>query len=156
MGDTGSLLIGLLMVVQVIEFMEFNMNNSLAINISSSPSLALAIVIIPITDTLRVFTLRISKGISPFFPDKNHVHHCLLRIYNRHYKVTLVLIVINILIISVTALLCMSGTDFISFIFVVLAMGVLFASVLPSVIIAYRRKKHGKFWFRLKQGQTIL
>jgi len=156
MGDTGSLLIGLLMVVQVIEFMEFNMNSALAINFSSSPSLALAIVIIPITDTLRVFTLRIMKGLSPFFPDKNHVHHCLLRIYNRHYKVTLALILINILIITVTALLCMVLTSFVSLIFVVLAMGILFASVLPSAIMAYRSKKHGKFWFRIKQGQTIL
>jgi len=156
MGDTGSLLIGLLMVVQVIEFMEFTiLNDSLAFNVNSSPSLALAIVIIPITDTLRVFTLRISKGISPFFPDKNHIHHCLLRLYNRHYKVTLVLIAINILIISVTALLCMNMTGFVSLFFVVLAMGIS-ASVLPSAIVAYRRKKHGKFWYRLKRGQTIL
>ncbi len=154
MGDTGSLLIGLLMVVQVIEFVELNMNNSLAYNVNASPSLALAIVIIPITDTLRVFTLRLIRGISPFFPDKNHVHHCLLRLYNRHYKVTLVLIVINMLIIAVTALLCMSVIGFVSLFFVVLAMGIS-ASFLPSIIIAYHRRKHGKFWFRIKHEQTI-
>jgi len=136
MGDTGSLLIGLLMVVQVIEFMEFNMNNTLAYNVNSSPSLALAIVIIPITDTLRVFTLRIIKGISPFFPDKNHIHHCLLRLYNRHYKVTLSLIIINMLIISVTVLLGRNLTGFVSLFFIVLAMGIS-ASFLPSVIIAF-------------------
>jgi len=154
MGDTGSLLIGLLMVVQVIEFMEFNMNNTLAYNVNSSPSLALAIVIIPITDTLRVFTLRIIKGISPFFPDKNHIHHCLLRLYNRHYKVTLSLIIINMLIISVTVLLGRNLTGFVSLFFIVLAMGIS-ASVLPSLIIAYRRKKHGKFWFKPKQSQSL-
>ncbi|MEE4257638.1 MAG: MraY family glycosyltransferase [Bacteroidales bacterium] len=151
MGDTGSLIIGLLMVVQVFEFVEFNMDGSLPFNVESSPSLALAFVIVPITDTLRVFTLRLFKGMSPFFPDKNHIHHCLLRIYNRHYKVTLVLLLANVVIVALTALLCMNLTGFYSLFFVVLALGIL-GSILPAAIIENRRKKHGKFWFRLKHN----
>jgi len=150
MGDTGSLMIGLLMVVQVIEFVEFNINTSLPFYVSGSPSVALAFVIIPVTDTMRVFTLRLLKGISPFFPDKNHVHHCLLRIYNRHYKVTLALLILNIMIIGITLLLCKNLTDFYSLFFVVLTLGIL-ASFLPSAIIVYRKKKYGKYWFRVRR-----
>lgn len=150
MGDTGSLLVGLLIVVQVIEFVELNMNTGLPFNINGSPSVALAFVIIPVTDTMRVFSLRIFKGISPFFPDKNHVHHCLLRIYNRHYKVTLALLFLNAMIIGITLLLSINSTGFYSLFFVVLALGVL-ASVLPSAVIAYRSKKHGKYWFRVRR-----
>ncbi len=154
MGDTGSLIIGLLMVVQVIEFVEFNMDTTLPFYINGSPSVALAFVIIPITDTMRVFALRLFKGLSPFFPDKNHVHHCLLRIYNRHYKVTLALLILNLTIIAITLLLCINATGYYSLFFIVLSLGIL-ASVLPSAVIAYRRKKHGKYWFRMKHSHTI-
>ena len=149
MGDTGSLIIGLLMVVQVIEFVEFNTNPNLPFFIDGSPSVALAFVIIPITDTMRVFALRLFKGISPFFPDRNHVHHCLLRIYNRHYKVTLALLALNMIIIGITLMLCVRLGDCYSFFFVILGLGVL-ASILPSAYIYYRKKKYGKYWFRLK------
>jgi len=149
MGDTGSLIIGLLMVVQVIEFVEFNINSALPFYIEGSPSVALAFVIIPITDTMRVFAIRIFKGISPFFPDRNHVHHCLLRIYNRHYKVTLALLVLNMLIIAITLLLCSSlGGSYCMF-FAILALGIM-ASILPSAYVYYRKKKYGKYWYRLK------
>ena len=152
MGDTGSLMIGLLMVVQVIEFVEFNINSALPYNISGSPSVALAFVIIPVTDTLRVFVIRLSKGISPFFPDKRHVHHCFLRVYNRHYKVTLALLLLNLMIIAITLLICINvnASGFYILFFIVLGLGLL-ASLVPSAIIAYRKKKYGKYWFRVSR-----
>jgi len=149
MGDTGSLLIGLLMVVQVIEFVEFSINTNLPFNFNGSPSIALAIVIIPITDTMRVFTLRLFKGISPFYPDKNHIHHCLLSIYNRHYKVTLALLVLNMIIIAITLLLCINVSGSYCLFFVILGLGIM-ASIIPSAYIYYRKKKYGKYWFRLR------
>lgn len=150
MGDTGSLIIGLLMVVQVMEFVEFNIDSTLPYYMSSAPSVAFAFVIIPITDTVRVFIIRMAKGISPFFPDKNHIHHCLLRIYHRHYQVTLIILFLNALIIGVTILVGEHTTGFYSLFFIVLALGIL-ASILPSAIIAYRKKKHGKYWFRVSR-----
>jgi hypothetical protein len=43
----------------------------------STPSIAVATLIIPIFDTARVFAIRILNGRSPFSPDKNHIHHIL-------------------------------------------------------------------------------
>lgn len=154
MGDTGSLLVGLLMVVQVIDFIEFNLDSTLPYYIMSSPSVALAFVIIPLTDTMRVFTIRILKGMSPFYPDKNHIHHCLLRLYNRHYKVTLIILFINVLIITATVLLCTRVTVFYHLFFVVALMGIS-ASFLPGIMLSYRRKKHGILWFRSKLNQAV-
>ena len=37
----------------------------------------MSIVAIPVFDTVRVFTIRIWQGRSPFSPDKNHIHHLL-------------------------------------------------------------------------------
>jgi UDP-N-acetylmuramyl pentapeptide phosphotransferase/UDP-N-acetylglucosamine-1-phosphate transferase len=153
MGDTGSLVVGLLMVVQVMEFVEFNIDATLPYYMNSSPSVAFAFVIIPITDTMRVFILRMAKGVSPFFPDKNHIHHCLLRLYNRHYKVTLVILFLNSLIIGTTIFLCENTSGFYLLFFVVASMGVI-ASILPGVVLAYRRRKDGKFWFRTRHNQA--
>jgi len=140
MGDTGSLLVGMIMVVQVIDFTEFNLDSTLPYHIISSPSVALAFVIIPLTDTLRVFTLRIVNGMSPFYPDKNHLHHRLLKIFTRHYKVTLMILFLNVLIIIATMHLCMSGINRYYLFFIVVLMGV-GVSVLPGIVLAYRRKK---------------
>ncbi len=154
MGDTGSLLVGLLMVVQVIDFIEFNLDSTLPYYIMSSPSVALAFVIIPLIDTLRVFTIRIVKGMSPFYPDKNHIHHCLLRIFNRHYKVTLMILFVNVLIITATVLLCTRVSVFYYLFLIVVLMGIA-ASFLPGIVLAYRRKKHGILWFRSKLNQAV-
>jgi len=154
MGDTGSMLLGLLMVVQFIDFIEFNLDNTLPYYFMSSPAVALAFVIIPLIDTLRVVTIRIVKGISPFYPDKNHIHHCLLRIYNRHYKVTLIILFLNTLIIAVTLLLYQNVTVLYYLFFIVLLMGVA-ASILPGIVLAYLRRKHGRLWFRHKYNQSV-
>lgn len=75
MGDTGSLLIGFVVAVLSIQLMQGNQGDAAAI--PHIPVVALGISFIPVFDTLRVFTLRIWKGSSPFNPDKTHIHHLL-------------------------------------------------------------------------------
>lgn len=79
MGDSGSLTIGLLMCVlciKVIEYPAEKITNDL-VNISK-PVFAIATLIYPLADTLRVFIVRATKGISPFSADRNHLHHRLM------------------------------------------------------------------------------
>jgi len=101
MGDTGSLLIGLISVVMAVKFIELN---KVAANVTpaifSAPALAVAILIGPIFDTLRVFVLRISSGVSPFTADRNHIHHRMLRLGFNHLQTTLILATLNILCIG--------------------------------------------------------
>ena len=61
MGDTGSLLVGFVLSILAIQLIE---NNSIDVLIGKGPLMAIAILIVPLIDTLRVFTLRISKGSS--------------------------------------------------------------------------------------------
>jgi len=75
MGDTGSLVIGFVLAVLAIRFMQVNINP--IGEISNIPVIALSLVLIPVFDTLRVFTFRILNGKSPFNPDKRHLHHLL-------------------------------------------------------------------------------
>lgn len=100
MGDAGSLLIGLISAIMAVKFIE--LNKVTAVNtpsIISAPALTFAILMGPIFDTLRVFTLRIIQGKSPFTADRNHIHHRILRLGYTHMQTTLMLGGINILLI---------------------------------------------------------
>lgn len=77
MGDTGSMLCGLVNAILCIQFIESSDTASF-LQSSVSPALAFSIVIMPLLDTLRVFGIRIANGRSPFFPDRTHLHHLLL------------------------------------------------------------------------------
>ncbi len=98
MGDTGSLLIGFLVSVLGIKFIELNKLDPITNPIplySSAPSLVCGLLIIPLFDTIRVFTIRILKGKSPFNADRNHIHHRLLEFDLTHIQSSMILVAIN-------------------------------------------------------------
>ena len=91
MGDTGSLVCGFIVSVMTIQFIEMQA-------VPSSPSISIGILFVPIFDTIRVFTIRIAKGISPFAPDKNHIHHRILAMGFSQINTVLILAALNILV----------------------------------------------------------
>jgi len=104
MGDSGSLMIGLVNSILVIKFISVADSPAIAIPVESSVVVGMAILIIPLVDTLRVFSIRIFKGNSPFTPDRNHVHHLLLERGFRHPGITFFCVSLNILFIAVAYL----------------------------------------------------
>jgi UDP-GlcNAc:undecaprenyl-phosphate GlcNAc-1-phosphate transferase len=76
MGDTGSLVLGFVVAVLSIRLMQVNIYAPKPVLVNA-PVFVLGIVLIPVFDTLRVFSLRIWKGKSPFSADKTHIHHLL-------------------------------------------------------------------------------
>ena len=76
MGDTGSLVLGFVVSVLCIKLLQLSSSFSSSV-LPHGPILVLAIVLVPVFDTLRVFSLRIWSGKSPFAPDKTHIHHLL-------------------------------------------------------------------------------
>ena len=68
MGDSGSLVLGFTISVVAIKSIAY-------ISITS----VLFLTAIPIIDTLTVMIRRIQRGLSPFNPDKTHLHHKVLR-----------------------------------------------------------------------------
>ncbi|OJJ18262.1 hypothetical protein BKI52_25915 [marine bacterium AO1-C] len=98
MGDTGSLLVGCISATLAITFIE---NPKIQAQYSNSfiPVFAFSILIIPLFDTLRVFTIRIAKKKSPFQGDRNHTHHILVDEGLAHWQASLIMYAANILII---------------------------------------------------------
>jgi UDP-N-acetylmuramyl pentapeptide phosphotransferase/UDP-N-acetylglucosamine-1-phosphate transferase len=76
MGDTGSLVLGFVVAVLCIRLMQVNVFVPNPV-LPHAPVFVLGIVLIPVFDTIRVFTTRIWKGQSPFVADKTHIHHLL-------------------------------------------------------------------------------
>lgn len=65
----------------------------------------LAVLFLPTFDTLRIIIVRLWNGCNPFEADCNHSHHLLLKLGLNHQRASLVLGGVNLLIISVFALL---------------------------------------------------
>lgn len=99
MGDSGSLLLGFIIAVLSIHALQY-------IHVTA----ILFLAGLPILDTLVVFSRRIQRHVSPFNPDKNHLHHILYRMkYDVRYTVY-ILILIQ-MAFSVIALSVYQGPD---------------------------------------------
>ncbi len=95
MGDTGSLILGVVVSSLGITINEMNIVDLNQFGVSAPPIAILALLFVPLTDTFRVFTIRLLGRRSPFSPDKNHLHHMLLSLGMPHIKASLILITIN-------------------------------------------------------------
>jgi len=111
MGDTGSLVCGMIISVMAIEFVQMKA-------VESAPSIAIAILIIPVFDTARVFAIRIINGKSPFSPDKNHVHHILIRSGFNQVQTVIFLSLVNIATIVAAISMAHLGDNFLIMFFI--------------------------------------
>lgn len=141
MGDIGSLLIGFILSILAIKFNAINatLNASSTFFIKAAPSVSIGILIIPIFDTVRVMLIRMMKGVSPFKPDKRHLHHYLLEITGSHQKATLILLAFNVLFIALSFWFRNLNVGSHVSILIILA-GIL--SFIPYYIVRRRHKKN--------------
>ena len=102
MGDIGSLLLGYLLTAFVFHFCEINAYHIVpeTMHMNAAPAVAICVLTVPIFDTIRVSITRIKKHKSPFEPDKNHIHHLLLRTGLNHIQTTSVLLSVSLLFIA--------------------------------------------------------
>ncbi|MCM2351392.1 MAG: undecaprenyl/decaprenyl-phosphate alpha-N-acetylglucosaminyl 1-phosphate transferase [Bacteriovoracaceae bacterium] len=101
MGDTGSLIVGIVLSILAIKFIELNRVIPLdgPQKISKIPVVTIGILIIPLFDTLRVFASRMLQGKSPFAADRNHLHHLIIDLGFTHVQATSLLIIFNLCIV---------------------------------------------------------
>lgn len=105
MGDSGSLIIGMFIYVLSTKLIEYPVErlDDFWVNISN-PIFAIAALIYPLTDTLRIFVLRAVKGQSPFSADRNHIHHRLIDCGYSHIKTVIVIYLFSIVSVGVSLL----------------------------------------------------
>ncbi len=102
MGDSGSLIVGLMIAFLCIKFLVMEPFAPL-MKLNYDPSnrilFVACILFIPVFDTFRVILLRLLKGDSPFSADKEHAHHIMLDLGLSHKRASFYLVGLNILVI---------------------------------------------------------
>lgn len=119
MGDTGSLVIGFILTVMAIRFNEINVDSPF-VKLQSSPSVSIAILIVPLFDSLRVIIIRLIRHQPPMKADNRHIHHLLLRAGYSHKQATLFISLANIFIIAVSFMLHRLDIFWLGFVILVL------------------------------------
>ena len=101
MGDSGSLMLGMVNAILAIKFITVSASPAAVFPIESAVAVGFAILMVPLADTLRVFSIRILQGRSPFTPDRNHIHHLMLDRGLNHKHVTLSCLLLNVFFITI-------------------------------------------------------
>jgi UDP-N-acetylmuramyl pentapeptide phosphotransferase/UDP-N-acetylglucosamine-1-phosphate transferase len=134
MGDTGSLLLGLINATLVIQFINEAANPQSKIFLESAPAVGFTILMVPLFDTLRVFGIRLLDRRSPFSPDRNHIHHYLLDLGFSHKKITLTCGAVSLIFVGLAVLFDHIGPTF-------LLIAMLSLATIITAIVYFMRQK---------------
>lgn len=125
-GDGGTLMLGMMMVVMSFYAMSSKGRiESLEAEGVCIPAFLIAVGCIPLFDTVRVMTMRILRGKSPFKPDKTHLHHLFIDMGFSHLGAALFILMINTLVVLAWLLSWWLGLSLDAQLYVVVAAGLL-------------------------------
>lgn len=140
-GDGGTMMIGTIISALVFVILRpgFNFNPAHPFDFSRI-AFVIAVLSIPIADTLRVMTCRALKGNSPFSADKTHLHHIFLRFDLSYISITIIEILLNIVVIAAFLIAWKCGAPASVQLYVVVAVAALsdwgLAAILEAVLKA--------------------
>ena len=101
MGDTGSQFLGFAVAFLVVYLTQ-------DVNIKLRPAIVLLLLGLPIADLFIVAIRRLRRGVSPFSPDKDHLHHRLMKLGFTHQRTV-------VIVYSIQTLMVVSGVAFRNF-----------------------------------------
>lgn len=150
MGDSGSLFLGFIISIVAVLSLKY-----------IHPISVFYLTALPIIDTVVVMLRRIRKKISPFSPDKTHIHHILLGFFSKKVKTTVIFLILMQCLFSIAGLMMANSSNkltlgsysffaFIAFIFII----TLFYMVLTGM--KRRQKLIEKLSFRRKRINSKL
>ncbi|MGK7247145.1 UDP-N-acetylglucosamine--undecaprenyl-phosphate N-acetylglucosaminephosphotransferase [Buttiauxella agrestis] len=103
MGDAGSMVIGFTVLWLV-------MLSSQGENAEMAPVIALWLIALPLMDMVAIMIRRVRRGHSPFHPDRDHLHHILLRSGLTSRQTVLVMTILTATIAGFGIVLSILGT----------------------------------------------
>lgn len=149
-GDAGTMVMGLLLTWFTISMLRSNSpityyDDADSINVIA---FSLAVLCVPVFDTIRVMTMRMAKKKSPFLPDKTHLHHVFVNVGVSHFitTVTEVLIMFVVVVIWMVSVSAGLGKDW--QLYIVVAASMLFVWGTYAVI-NYHAQHHTEFLHKL-------
>lgn len=128
MGDGGSLMLGTLLAYFTFTALTTGRRCDVTFTDSglSLVALCLAILAVPVFDTLKVMIFRVARGQSPFHPDKTHLHHIFIEMNFSHLSTSIMIVLGNILIIGILLLSWWLGASITLQVIIVIVLALLF------------------------------
>jgi len=111
MGDTGSLIVGFTLAFLGLQYQGLSGETTKWISGDYASIVLVSALIIPLYDTLRVVIIRTKRGVSPFHPGKEHVHHVLMGYGFNHRQTAGYLVLANIFLMGFTITLATTGMN---------------------------------------------
>lgn len=126
-GDAGTMVMGMLQTWFVICMLGSGSAVSYftKANGVNAVALATAVLSVPVFDTLRVMTMRMLHGVSPFRPDKTHLHHVFVNIGISHFVTAMCEIGLAVAVVAIWALSVCLGAGLEMQMYIVVAASVL-------------------------------
>lgn len=132
MGDTGAMLIGLVLASTMITVTPLDSSNINRFPVVLPLIVPVAILVLPLLDLIMAVVRRTSNGLSPFAPDRGHLHHRLLDVGHSHRRSVLIMYTWTFLFAFTVVGLSIEGVPLVLFpLTVLLAVGVLVVMSLP-------------------------
>ena len=122
MGDGGSLVLGFILSLFVMRVIQAGINTDRG----STISFTLAILAIPVFDTLRVMTSRMLHGRSPFSPDKTHLHHMFIELGFSHVITAVNVVLLNGMVVAIWYICSLLELSEEMQLYIVIASGLMF------------------------------
>ena len=143
-GDGGTLLMGCVMSVFVLNILKSSTHCELycATGLGLVP-FTLAVLCVPVFDTVRVMTMRMIRKTSPFTADKTHLHHMFIELGFSHIGTTVSILTLNCLVVLGWSLSYQLGANIDVQLYVVIAL-----SLLVTVGFYYGMRLCGKMGWK--------
>lgn len=149
-GDGGALVMGLIMSIFVINALNTDHAILDAIGTEFNPiPFSLAVMVIPVADTLRVMSSRMIRGTSPFHPDKTHLHHLFIGNGFSHAGTTTMILLLNIIVIAVQFIASRMGASVEVQLYTVIGLGIIMSWGLYHGVSMMRDDGQGKKFIRV-------
>lgn len=155
-GDGGTLVIGTMIAMFVMHMLTVDTGcAALATKGMGIVPFTLAVMSIPVFDTLRVMSTRILNKKSPFHADKSHLHHMFIDMGFSHIGTTISILSINFLIVAAWYLSYKLGASIDVQLYIVLALSILVTFVFYNYAL-YHIKKNTKSLKRIQRLAKML
>lgn len=153
-GDGGTLMMGTAVAFYVAKCLTSgNGVQELEANNFGVIAFTLAVLNIPVFDTLRVMSVRIIRGLSPFHPDKTHLHHLFIDMGFSHSGTTTAILLMNMLTVLVWYLSWRLGASINVQTYIVVFLGILNTFIFYKFMKIQAEKDSRIYRFMLSLGE---
>ena len=152
MGDTGSLVIGLVLGLLTFKLLALNTGAyaSLSFNRQQLPLFLIGVLFVPLLDTLRVMSLRALRGVSMFKPDRNHIHHIIIDYGLSHRRASFFIGLLNLIVALIMFFVIQTFNNLDS----LLILGSIF--FIAIMLLFLMNKNHSAIRMKLKIKKFVL